>query len=403
MKTLPTARPAKKSKSIEARPAPTRQPKLVPLPQCTDTFPAHTIGIDLGDKSHHFSIINAKGIIETRGTLPNKREVMAEFCTKWKGSRAIIECGAQSPWISHFLSEQGMEVVVANPRNVKLISASNSKTDRKDADLLARLGRADIQLLSPIIHRSMQSQEDLCYVRVRDSLVSERIALSNSIRGHLKALGYTPPSACTETIAKHCREQLKGSALRLVNPFCKVLDTLNAQIKALDKKIHAMLAQYPEAERLTEVYGVGPITAVSFVLTIDNPDRFDRNRDLGSFLGMVPKKDQSGAVDKKLGITKAGDKLLRRLLVGCAQCILKEGAPESDLKDLGQRMIANGRENKKKQAVVAIARRLGILLLSLWKSGQTYDPTRNLRILRTQEATKTTLTVEPCTPNTQAA
>jgi transposase len=401
MKTLPNTRPAKKSQTTKSSPTSIRQPKLVPLPQNLDILPAHTIGIDLGDKSHHFSIVNAKGTIETRGTLPNQREVIAGFCAKWKGARTIIECGAQSPWISHFLSEQGMEVVVANPRRVKLISAGNTKSDRKDADLLARLGRADIQLLSPITHRSMNSQEDLCYVRVRDSLVQERVAMSNSIRGHLKALGYTPPSACTETIANHCRAQLKGTALRLVSPLCKVLDTLNAQIKVLDKKINAMLTQYPEAGRLAEVYGIGPITAVSFVLTIDDPHRFGRNRDLGPFLGMVPKKDQSGAVDKKLGITKAGDKLLRRLLVGSAQCILKEGAPESDLKDLGQRMIANGRESKKKQAVIAVARRLGILLLSLWKSGQPYDPTRNLAIIRSQQGTMPTASADQST--TQAA
>ncbi len=380
-----------------------RTPKLVPVPQPSDTLPAHTIGIDLGDKTHHFSIINAKGVIEKRGTFANQREAMTEFCDQWKGARVIIECGAQSAWISHFLADAAMEVVVANPRNVKLISAGTKKTDRKDADLLARLGRVDIELLSPITHRSMNSQEDICYVRVRDTLVSERVALANSIRGHLKALGYPPPSSCVETIAKNCRAHLKGAPLRLVTPLCKVLDTLNTQIKALDKKIHALIIHYPEATRLTEVYGVGPITAISFVLTIDDPHRFERNRDLGAFLGMVPKKDQSGEVDKKLGITKAGDKLLRRLLVGCAQTILKERAPESDLKDLGQRMIANGRENRKKQAVVAVARRLGITLLSLWESGQTYDPIRNLTLVRAQKPAEPTPPPQPMEQSTTEA
>ncbi len=147
----------------------------------------------------------------------------------------------------------------------------------------------------------------------------------------------------------------------------------------LEKEIEGLCRnKYPEAKLLQQVNGVGPITALAFVLTLESPHRLRSNRDVGPFLGLVPKKDSSGDMDKELSITKAGNKYLRRLLVGCAQYILGHFGEDCDLRRFGERIIERSpTKSNKRKAVVATARKLAVLLHSIWLNGSEYKPFRN--------------------------
>jgi transposase len=131
---------------------------------------------------------------------------------------------------------------------------------------------------------------------------------------------------------------------------------------------------YPETHHLRQVSGVGPITALAYVLTLDDPDRFRKSREVAPALGLVPKRDQSGDRDPQLRITKTGDSYLRRLLVGSAQYILGPFGPDCDLRRWGLKLAQRGGKNAKKRAVVAVARKLAVLLHHLWVTGEVYDP-----------------------------
>ena len=154
---------------------------------------------------------------------------------------------------------------------------------------------------------------------------------------------------------------------------------MNNQIKELEKEIEQLsIKKYPETKYLRQVPGVGPITALSYVLYIEDPARFNKSRQIGPFLGLTPRRDQSGDVDKQLSITKAGNKYLRHLLVGCAQYIMGPFGPESNLRLHGLAIAARGGKNAKKRATVAIARKLAVLLHRLWITEKEYQPFYNI-------------------------
>jgi transposase len=245
--------------------------------------------------------------------------------------------------------------------------------------MLAKLAHADPDLLSPIHHGSEQGQLHRLTISFRDSLVRQRVNIISTIRFSLKSLGMRLPGCSTPCFAKKCRQQLAGSPiLSAVEAPLKALDELNVQIKELDKQIIKTAAEhYPQTKLLEQVPGIGPVTSLSYVLAIGDPERFKNVRDVGAYLGLVPRRDQSGNSDKQLPISKAGNRDLRRLLVQCAQYILGQFGPDCDLRRHGLMLATKGGKAAKRKAVVAIARKLAVLLLVLWKTGQPYEPLRN--------------------------
>ena len=147
------------------------------------------------------------------------------------------------------------------------------------------------------------------------------------------------------------------------------------RIKVLERQISVLArTKYPATAWLEQIPGVGPITALYFVLKIEDPTRFPQVRDVGAFIGLCPRRDQSGENDPQLRISKGGDAYLRRLLVSAAQYILGPFAPASALRQYGLTLAAEGTSRAKKRAVVAVARKLAVLLLSLWKNERPYVP-----------------------------
>jgi transposase len=297
-----------------------------------------------------------------------------------------LEVGTHSPWVSRHIAGLGHEVIVANPHKVKLISQSVRKNDRIDAQTLARLARADPQLLFPIRHRGEQAQADLAVIRARAELVETRTSLINCARGMAKPMGERLKKCDAEQVKESLADGLSEALQKVLRPLLKSVEAISQQIAVYDRQIEEISKRYPEIRLLKPVYGVGPVIALAFVLTLEDAQRFEHSRDVGPFLGLQPRQRESGQSQPELGISKAGDGLLRSLLVQGAHCILRKGAPESDLRDWGLEHLGRGGKNAKRRTVVAVARKLAVLLHVLWANGEVYDPLYNRKAAEAMKA-----------------
>jgi transposase len=333
-----------------------------------------TIGLDLGDRRHTVCVLSAGGDIVTEEVIVNTRACLEAFATRFPTATIVMETGTHSPWVSRLFEARGHRVLVANARKLRAISASHTKSDEEDARMLARLGRADPKLLSPVRHRGEATQRALVRLKVREALVRSRVNLINSVRFLLKSLGvFVSSSIKAMAFTRKVRAQLAPADAALVAPLLAAVDALNAQIKALDLELETLAREtYPATERLRQIPGVGPLTALCFVLTVESPAHFEHARAVGPYLGLVPRRDQSGLSDKQLPITKAGHVQLRCLLVNCAHYILGPFGPPCALRTAGERIAARGGKSAKKRAVIAVARKLAVTLLALWKTGADY-------------------------------
>jgi transposase len=351
------------------------------VPSVVSTTPAaigacgFTLGLDLGDRSHHVCVLDATGQIICEGALSNTRPALAQLLADFPRATVAMEAGTHSPWISRYLTGLGAHVLVANPRKLHAISRNERKCDRRDAQMLARLARVDPALLHPIQHGSAQAQHDLLGLKLRDALVRTRVNLINAVRFTLKSLGHSVRNPSSESFHKTVLADVPADCLPVIQPLLTVLAQVTEQIKGMERDlVQRSRKDYPATQRLQQIAGVGPLTALCFVLKIGDPQRFSRGRDVGAYLGLCPRRDQSGGTDKQLRISKCGDGLLRRLLVSAAHYVLGPFGPPCALREHGQRLAGTGSIREKKRAVIAVARKLAVLLLSLWKHGTDYEP-----------------------------
>jgi len=333
------------------------------------------IGVDLGDKYSHLTMIDQEGQLIEESRLLSTRQAFERKFSNSEKCRVAMEVGAHSRWASHLLDEMGHDVLVANARKLRAIYDNPRKGDRADSETLARLARLDPKLLSPIHHRSPQAQADLAVIRSRYALVRSRTKLINHARGMVKASGARLSSCSAASfptkVAGAIPDRLQSSLL----PIVEIIALVTRQIREYDRKIEQLCEEsYPETWHLQQIDGVGSLTALAFVLTLETPDRFRKSRDVGPALGLIPKRDQSGDHDPQLRITKCGDPYLRQLLVHSAHYVLGPFGPDCDLRRWGLKLAERGGKNGKKRALVAVARKLAVLLHHLWKSGETYDP-----------------------------
>ena len=336
-----------------------------------------TVGLDIGDRYSYFYVIDREGRYVEDGRIGTTPESIERWCRVMPTARIVVESSTHSPWISRVVRSVGHEVIVANARRLQLIGQNDSKSDRVDAELLARLGRVDPQLLAPIQHRDAETQVALAQIRTRDALVRARTLLVNHVRGSTKAVGGRLPRCSTESFAKQAAPALPDALKAQLTPVLEEIAGLTRQIRAADRAVEALVAtEYPEAKALTQIAGVGALTALCFVLTLEDPARFPTSRAVGSYLGLRPRMRASSLNDPECHITKAGDGLLRRLLVGSAQYILGPFGPDTDLRRWGLALAARGRKAAKKRAVVAVARKLAVLLHHVWRTQERYVPCR---------------------------
>lgn len=336
-----------------------------------------TIGLDLGDKTSRYCVLEEDRVVK-EGSVGTTRKGLLQTFGASPRCRMALEVGTHSPWVSRLLSGLGHEVIVANPRQLQLITHSSRKTDKADAKTLARLARIDAELLRPIRHRSARAQLDLMHVRVRAELVEVRTALVNSLRGLAKSVGERVPRCDADGLDTEKLAELPEDLQEVLKPLARQIETLTVQIQECDRKIEQIARrEYPETELLTQVYGIGTLIALTFVLTVEDKERFQKSRDVGCYVGLRPRRSQSGDSDPQLRITKEGDCYLRKMLVQGAQRILQSRSPDTDLKRWGLKLAGRGNRNAKKRAIVAVARKLGILLHRLWVTGEVYEPLRS--------------------------
>jgi transposase len=337
-----------------------------------------TVGVDLGDQWSVYCILGLEGETLIEGQLQMTKEAVAEFFQGLPGARVVIEVGTHSAWVREVISGYGHEVLVANPRLMEGSKRRKRKNDRIDANKLARLGRMDPQSLHPIQHRSAEVRQDLVILRARDTLVAVRTELINSTRGLVKSVGARLPKCASPSFPKKVEESIPVEIREALLPLVQLVAAISDSIQEYDKQVEELGSEkYGHTKLVRQVTGVGPVTALAYVLTLENPNRFVKSRDVGPYLGLVPNQGDSGDIQPQLGISKAGDRMLRRLLVGSAHYILGPFGPDTDLRRYGLRLCERGGKNAKKRAAVAVARKLAVLLHHLWVSGEVYEPLRN--------------------------
>lgn len=334
-----------------------------------------TIGLDLGDRWSRYCVLDQNGVIVEEDRVRTSVTALEQRFRDEPTVRIALEAGTHSPWVSRLLESLGYEVIVANARKVRLIYESDRKNDRLDARMLARLGRMDPSLLAPIHHRGAETQADLAVVRSRDALVAARTQLINAVRGMVKSAGARLPKSTTAAFARKMPPLIPPELKVAVKPVLKSIEALTEQIGSADEQIACLADEkYPETRLLRQVKGVGPVIALTFVLTLENPYRFAKSRTVGSYLGLRPRQRESGNSAPQLGITKAGNGHLRWLLIQAANYILGPLAPDSVLRQWGLQLASRGGKNGKKRAVVAVARKLAVLLHRLWVTAEVYEP-----------------------------
>jgi len=338
-----------------------------------------TAGLDLGDKSSYLCLLDTDGgeAIE-EGRVRTTPEALRRRFASERPMRVAIEAGTHSPWVSRLLEECGHEVLVANARKVRLIYSNKRKTDEMDAENLARLARLDPKLLYPLKHRGEDSQAHMAIIRSREALVSARTQLVNHVRGAVKSFGARLPKCPARSFHNRAPEHISEALWPALGPILEQIGSLTERIRDYDRKLETISKErYPETELLRQVEGIGPLTALTFVLTLEDPYRFERSRSVGAYLGLVPASDRSGDRDPQRRISKEGDEMLRKLLVGSAHYILGPFGSDSDLRRHGEKIAFRGGKNAKRRAVVAVARKLSVLLHRLWVNAEVYDPLYN--------------------------
>ena len=334
------------------------------------------IGVDLGDTKHAVCVTDKDGVILEEFSLINCRDKLKSLAERFPKATVAMEVGTHSPWISRLLTAEGMKVIVANARKLRAIYQNERKCDKLDARMLAKLVRVDPELLSPIEHGSEQAQKDIMVIKLRDTLVRQRTHIIGSIRGIIKSVGLRVGACGTCSFHVKAREfcQQHPELESALAPSLDALESLTKQIKTYERRIERTAKEYfPEALHLQQIPSIGPITSLAFVLSIGDPNRFKDPRDVGAWLGLVPRRDQSGDTDRQLPITKAGNCYLRQLLVQCAQYLLGHWGPDCALRRQGLKLAARGGKAAKKKAVIAVARKLAVLMVAMWKSGRDYE------------------------------
>lgn len=338
----------------------------------------YVLGFDISDRWSTLTLLDTETgeEMDMTSVATTPKGVTKAFQDLPRDTHVVIETGTHAGWIATLGRRLGLQVTVADARRLEAVTKHTRKSDRHDAQILAHLGASSMDLICSVYVRDGAVQADLATLRLRDDLVAARTMLVNACRGCVKSLGQRLPSASTESFAKKVKHGLSPELEPVVGEAVKVIAAITAGIKAYDAQAEALCAKYPETQRLRAVDGVGRLGALCFVLTICDPARFEDVRDVAAYIGLVPRLSQSGDIDRQTRISKAGNAFLRRLLVQDAHHILGPFGKECDLRTWGLKLAARGGKAGKKRAVIAVTRKLAVLLLVLWRDGAAYEPVR---------------------------
>lgn len=336
------------------------------------------VGIDLGDRFSQVFCVDGSGKRLGERRVPTMAAALEKEFGSIGPKQIAIETGTHSPWVSRLLARLGHYVTVANSRKLRLVYENRRKNDRVDAEYLARLVRLDRKLLSPVEHRDERAQRHVAVVRAREVAVATRTRLINHVRGSIKSMGMRVPKCSAEAFVKRAAGAVPPELKPALEPLLELIRLTNEQIAKYDRSVERLIEdEYRDVKVLTQITGVGPLTAVTFAATIGNRKRFAHSRTVGAWMGLTPGQRASGKQDPQQRITREGDDYLRSLLVNCAHYVLGPFGPDSDLRRHGLAIAERGGANAKKRAVVAVARKLAVLMHRLWCTQGVYEPLRN--------------------------
>lgn len=342
----------------------------------SNNTPELYVGLDVSEKSIEIFALRIDAPNGKSGRIANDRDQLESFCAGFKHPQNVLialETGTHSPWISELLLRHGFQVAVGNARKLAAVWKSQDKNDRNDAEMLARLARSDLNLFAPIQHQNAESRADLAVIKLRNTVSECRTKMMNAVRGTLRSFGADDEAVTPENFSKEIGKVIPRALRPAMKGILKEIRMLQLTIRDYDKQVEKLCRKYPDTEKVGQIAGVGPLTALSFILIMGRPERFNGGGGVCKYLGLTPKRDQSGEVDKQLGITKTGNALMRRLLVQAANYIISRG-PACDLRRAGERIASRGGKIARRKAKIAVARRTAKLMFRLWKTGEKYDP-----------------------------
>ena len=340
---------------------------------------AGVAGVDIGDKRSYVRLVGLDGELLEEVKVATNPAAIEKYFRSWPRLRVVLETGGQTNWMRRLIAELGHEVFVADARQLRLISQSYAKNDRNDAYWLGELGRTNTDLLAPVEPRGQQVEQHRSWLTGRETLVGARTKLINSLRGIAKSHGIRfGPCGMTKWAAAVKRE-CPAVLQTILKPMARIIAALTREINELDRRLEKLgKEQYPATRLLRTVDGVGPLTSLAYVLELNNDvGRVKRSRQMGAVVGCRPKQRDSGESSPELGITKAGNPMLRRLLVQCSQRIIGPFGVDSDLRSWGLGLAARGKKRAKRRAVVAVARKLAVLLHAMWRKNEVWQPFLN--------------------------
>jgi transposase len=326
-------------------------------------------GLDVSDKTTHICVVDGDGAVIRRDVVASDPDVLAKWLKKHCAGlvRVVLETGPLSTFLYHGLAERDVPVVCICARHAKkALSARVNKSDVNDAESLAQLCRTG--WFKAVHMKAGATHIDRAALKIRAQLFTSRNAFANQLRGMLKLFGLRMGSVTTPNKRRERLDALFGQQPDLRGvfmPLVECIEALEAQLVKSAKLLDTRAASDPVCLRLMSVPGVGPITALTFKSSIEDPERFARSSDAGAYAGLVPRRNQSGERDYNGHISKAGDPMLRSALYEAANNLLVRVKRPFALQTWGRKLA----ETKgHKRARIAVARKLAALLHRLWQS-----------------------------------
>lgn len=334
-------------------------------------------GIDLGSKHSEICLVDAAGEVVLRRRVATTAEAFEQALSGLPTLPLAIETGGETNWVRRQLTALGHQVTVANAKRLKVLTDTHSKDDRRDARLLAEIQLRWPRLLQPVQPRSLESERHRALLKLRQSVVETRVKLLNSARGVLKSFGIKPPRASAEAYVRKVRPLVPDELRPALEPLLDAIEAVGVQIRRYDRTVVELCEEryWRSTRRMRSIKGVGPLTALAFTLELDDEvGRLESSRAAGALVGLRPKRRDSGESEPDLAITKAGNRMLRTLLIQCAQYLLGRG-DDSALRRWGLGLAErSGTKRGKRRAVVATARKLAVLLHTLWRRDEDFEP-----------------------------
>jgi len=327
-------------------------------------------GIDVHQKSSQVTVVDDEGAVLERTSLATTRASLERVFGRRPPMRILLEASGSSPWVVRVLRQLGHDVGVVDPRRIRLVAESTLKTDRIDADTLAELARLKLRLRTLVWQRGEATQRQRGHLRVRRALVQARAGFILTVRGLVRSFGGRIASCRSDRFADRCEAtELPSEMGEVVAPLVAAIRELDARIAVMDELINAVGSGHDVVASLQAIPGVGPVVALSYVLSLEDPSRFRRSREVPGYLGLRPRLRSSSDSIHRGRITKQGDSDLRRLLVQAAHAHLRS-TQETALKRWAESLIPR---IGKRKTIVALARKLAVLMHRLWITGEVYE------------------------------